>query len=148
MADLYLTEAGDLAIGSNGDLAITENIWRDLSQQAYLRIMTQIGDFTLYPSLGADLEALIGMPQSKETADYGISLIKSALDREGKFIGTDINIKAVPTSFQSIRFDLYITSGSKTQMILSIEQDLGIDTQYTGLQPQIGSTQPSQLLGE
>lgn len=146
--DLYLTEAGDLAVTSNGDLALTETVWRDLSQQAYLRIMTQTDDFILYPSLGADLEALIGMPQSAETAEVGKQLIISALNREGRFIGLPIEVKAVPISFQSIRFDIYITYGSRTQMILSIEQDLGIQAQYTGQLPQASGENSQNLPGE
>lgn len=146
--DLYLTESGDLAVTSNGDLALTETVWRDLSQQAYLRIMTQTDDFTLYPNLGADLESLIGMPQSPETAEVGKQLIMSALNREGRFIGLPIEIRAVPTSFQSIRFDIYITYGSRTQMILSIEQDLGIQSEYTGQLPQSSGENSQSLPGE
>lgn len=146
--DLYLTEAGDLAISSDGDLALTETVWRDLSQQAYLRLMTQINDFVLYPNIGADLESLIGMTQSEETAEIGKQLILSALNREGRFIGLPIEIKAVPTSFQSIRFDIYITYGSRTRMILSIEQDLGIQSEYTGQLPQSSVQNLENLLGE
>lgn len=146
--DLYLTEAGDLAISSDGDLALTETPWRDLSQQAYLRIMTQTDDFILYPNLGADLESLIGMPQSPETAEMGKQLIISALNREGRFTGLPIEIKAVPISFQSIRFDIYITYGSRTRMILSIEQDLGIQSEYTGQLPQSSSETLQSLPGE
>jgi hypothetical protein len=124
--DLYMTESGDLAVTSGGDLAITESRWRDYSQQAYLRLMTQVSDFTMYPTLGADLEELQGMPQSKETGDYGIRLIESALRREGSFVGLPIQVKAVPVSLQGIRFDIYITAGSRTEMVLSIEQDLGL----------------------
>lgn len=126
--DLYLTEDGDIAVASNGDIAMTETPWRDYVQQAYIRLMTVIGDFTLYPTLGADLDRLIGMPQSKETGDYGISLINSALTRTGSNLSAlPISVNAVPISMQAIRFDIYITAGSRTEMILSIEQNLGLD---------------------
>lgn len=84
-------------------------------------------DFTLYPSLGADLEQLVGMPQTEATGEYGKRLIITALNREGRFNGLPIDVKAIPVSLQGIRFDVYITAGSRTEMLLSIEQNLGVE---------------------
>lgn len=124
-SDLYLTAGGDLALSSDGDLALVDSPWRDRSQQAYIRLMTAIGDFLLYPGLGADLERLIGMANTEQTGEYGKTLIRSALTRENVLASLPIDIKAVPVSYQSIRFDVYITMGNSTNLVLSIEQDLG-----------------------
>lgn len=126
IADFYFTGEGDITLSANGDIGRTETIWREDSQNAYLRIMTEPGDFLLYPTLGADLSRLYGMPQSEQTASYGKAIIKEALDRENRFTGKGIDITAVPTSPQTIRFDIYITSGSRSQLVLSIQQDLGV----------------------
>lgn len=91
-----------------------------------MRVMTEQGDFLLYPNLGADLNRLFGMPQSAETAQYGKELILSALNRENRFAGQAIDITAVPTGPQTIRFDIFIASGSRRQLILSVQQDLGL----------------------
>lgn len=122
-----MTEEGDLAVSPSGDLALTENTWRDLSQQAYISILTPRGDFVIYPQIGSTLEDLIGMPQSPETGEYGKQLIINALQRIQRFNGMPIDIKAIPTGYQSIRFDIYITSGGITDLILSIEQNLGVE---------------------
>lgn len=122
--DLYFTQEGDVAISPSGDLAVTEGPWRDTIQQAYIRILTDQGDFIPYPTLGASLSDLYGMPQSPETGKYGEELIKSALDREGRFVGSPFFVKAVPTGPQSIRFDISILSGSTGQLEFSVEQDL------------------------
>lgn len=127
MGDLYLTEEGDLAVSNHGDLGLTETPWRHFSQQAYIRIMTQIGDFVVYPTLGADLETMIGMPQSQSTAEYGKSLILNALTRDGVLSSFPIEIVAIPTTLQTIQFDIYMTVGSRSDLILSIEQDIGIE---------------------
>lgn len=127
MSDLYLSESGDLRVSSNGDIAFTETRWREDAQNAYIRIMTTPGDFVLYPSIGADLTKLYGMPQSKETADYGIELIKNSIASDGVFTGRSIDVTAVPTGPQTIRFDVKIKSGSRTENLISIEKDLGID---------------------
>jgi hypothetical protein len=124
--DLYFTSDGDLAMSPSGDLAITETPWRDDVQQAYIRVMTDEGDYLLYPNLGASLSTLYGMPQSPETGSYGESLIVSALNREGRFSGKPFSVNAVPTGPQSIRFDVDITSGSREAIRLSVEQNLGL----------------------
>lgn len=126
-SDLYFSETGDLSLSAAGDLALVDTPWRDHSQQAYIRLMTAIGDYILYPGLGADLERLIGMPQSEETGEYGKNLILKALTRDAVLAGYPIDIKAIPVSYQSIRFDIYITMGNRTELILSIQQDIGTE---------------------
>lgn len=126
MPDCYISDAGDLQVSTTGDIATTDSTWRDYGQQAYIIMMTPITDFVLYPQLGTELESLLGMPQTEETGNYGCELIKAALTRNGKFNGIPIAVKAIPTSIQSIRFDIYVTVGSRSEMILSIEQDLGV----------------------
>lgn len=121
-----MAEDGDLGVSPAGDLAITQTSWRDDVQQAYIRMMTDIGDFLVYPDLGASLSLLYGQPQSPETGQLGADLIRSAMDRENRFTGSPYTVKPIPTGHQSIRFDVGITSGSRDQIILSVEQNLGI----------------------
>jgi hypothetical protein len=126
MTDLYFSESGDIAVSPSGDVAVTQANWRDDVQQTYIRMMTDIGDYLLYQELGADLSQLYGRPQSEATGNYGIALIEAALEREGRFIGKPIEVKAVPTGYQSIRFDVFVKSGSRNKIKLSIEQNLGV----------------------
>lgn len=121
-----MTEAGDLVVSASGDLAFTNTAWRNDVQQAYIRMMTDVGDFMVYPELGASLSQLYGMPQSPDTGAFGAGLIRSALDRESVFVGKNYQVKAVPTGPQSIRFDVSISSGSREQIVLSVEQTLGV----------------------
>lgn len=133
-SDLYLSESGDLRLSSDGDLALVDTAWRDHSQQAYIRLMTAIGDYLLYPGLGADLERLIGMPQTKETGEYGKMLIMKALTRESTLGSYPIDVQAIPVSYQSIRFDVYITMDNRTELALSIQQDLGKEDAFGELE--------------
>lgn len=127
MSDLHFTENGDLALSSEGDLAMVSDPWRDYSQQAYIRLKTAIGDYLMYPGLGADLDRLIGMPQSESTGEIGKYLILKALAREGIFNAMPIDVTAIPISYQSIKFDIYITAGNRNELVLSIIQDLGTE---------------------
>lgn len=124
--DLYFTESGDIARSPSGDLAATDTPYRDDLQQAYIRVMTDTGDYLLYPELGAGLSELYGLPQSPETGAYGEALISAALNREGRFAGRPFTVKAVPVGPQAIRFDVFIISGNREQINLSVEQDLGL----------------------
>lgn len=132
--DLHFSESGDIAVASSGDLKMTEGEWRDRVQQCYVRMMTDIGDFNLSVNhssgtcntLGADLSRLYGMPQSQETGQMGIALIQSALSRNGLFVGGSFQVQAVPTDHDKIRFDVFLKLGTKNDVRLSVEQDLGV----------------------
>jgi len=125
MSDLYLTMSGDLLVNGGKDISITTSSLQDDIQQVYLRLMTEPGDFAIYPSIGTDLSILYGMPQNKETGDFGARLIKAALEKEDVFKGRNIQINAVPTSKNSIRFDVHIMTDSNQPITISVDQSLG-----------------------
>lgn len=124
MSDLFLTMSGDLLINGNKDIASVNLGSQNDVQQIYLRLMTEPGDFYVYPSLGTDLSILYGMPQSQETGNLGQRLIREALEREKIFVGRNIEITSVPTGPDSIRFDVHITSDTNEPIVLSVTQNL------------------------
>jgi len=124
MSDLFLTMSGDLLINGNKDIASVNLGSQNDVQQIYLRLMTEPGDFYVYPSLGTDLSILYGMPQSQETGNLGQRLIREALERENIFVGRNIEITSVPTGPDSIRFDVHITSDTNEPIVLSVTQNL------------------------
>jgi len=126
MSDLYFTTNGDILIGGNKDITITNSSLQSDIQQAYLRLMTEPGDFYIYPTLGIDLSLLYGMPQTPETGEFGKRLIQAGLQREGIFKGRNIKIDAVPTSRDTIRFDVHIISDIDQPVVLSVSQTLGV----------------------
>lgn len=125
MSDIYLTLNGDLLINGNKDIATVDSPIRNDVQQIYIRLMTEPGDFHVYPLLGVDLSKLYGMPQTPATGEFGKRLIKSALDRESVFKGRNIKITAVPTSRDTIRFDVHVITDLDQPIILSVSQSLG-----------------------
>lgn len=126
MPDLYLSMSGDIVINGNKDVALTSSGLQDDIQQIYLRLMTEPGDFYVYPQLGTDLSILYGMPQNKETGDLGKRLIRAALEKEGIFQGRNIKVDAIPTGPDSIRFDVHIISDFYEPIVLSVTQNLGV----------------------
>lgn len=126
MSDLYFTLTGDLAINGNKDIATVNNSLQSDIQQIYIRLMTEPGDFYIYPLLGTDLSLLYGMPQTPETGEYGKKLIRSSIQREGLFKGRNIKIDAIPTGPDTIRFDIHIISDIDEPITLSVSQNLGV----------------------
>lgn len=125
MSDLYFTMTGDLLVNGNKDISRTTSSLQDDIQQVYIRLMTEPGDFYIYPALGTDLSMLYGMPQSKETGDLGKRLIRAALEKEDVFRGRNIEIDAIPTGPDSIRFDVHIITDTNEPVVLSVTQELG-----------------------
>lgn len=125
MSDLYFTLDGDFLVNGQKDLALVPSSMHEDIQQIYLRLMTEPGDFYIYPQLGIDLSRLYGMPQTKETAEVGKALIRAGLQREGLFKGRNIKITAVPTSRDTIKFDIHIVSDINEPIMLSVSQSLG-----------------------
>lgn len=123
--DAYFNESGDIQVSPSGDIALTPTPYRNVVQQAYIRVMTDQGDYVLYPDLGASLSKLYGMPQSAATGAYGERLIMTALTQNGGISGAgQINVKSVPTDYNTIRFDITISAGSLQQIKLSVAQNL------------------------
>jgi hypothetical protein len=118
--DIYITPSGDFAVASNGDLATTTGDVQQLEQQALLRLATQKGDFPPYPSLGASLQRLVGMPNTEATANFGKTLIINALKRD-KTIG-DVSVDVWPTSPTTLRFQVKIVYGKERSVTLTLDQ--------------------------
>ena len=97
--DLFFSNAGDLAVGPDGDLAGTESdALLSFRQECLNRMKSEFQDWALHPWLGSGLSEIIGEPNTKETAERGSELIENALTM-GAFVNSnDVNIKYVPVS--------------------------------------------------
>jgi len=125
MSDFYFTLNGDIALNGSKDVALTNSSMQSDIQQVYIRLMTEPGDFYIYPLLGTDLSVLYGMPQRQSTGELGKKIIRTALQREGLFKERMIKIDAIPTGPDTIRFDIHIMSDLDQPVTLSINQELG-----------------------
>jgi hypothetical protein len=120
--DLHFTDSGDLAIASNGDLALTLTEQERIRQQAVLRLCTERGDFVPYPQLGASLQRLIGMPNTPDTAKYGEQLIRNALTKDS--MSKDIKIETWPINNNTLRFQINISYGNTQDITITLDQIL------------------------
>jgi len=127
MSDFYFDLSGDIMLSANRDIALVSSSGQKDVQQIFIRLMTETGDFYAYPQLGCDLSVLYGMPQTIATGEIGKRIVRSALEnpeKGGIFKGRNISIEAVPTSANTIRFDVHILDNSLDPVTLSVTQDL------------------------
>jgi hypothetical protein len=105
-------------------------------QMVYARLMTEKSDWYVYPSIGTVLTDLIGMPNSKETAQMGINTIMQALTYDNLFVPSQIDIKAVPVNPEEIvflvRIQVTLTDVFSFYAILNVNKGVEIDVDYVG----------------
>lgn len=125
-ADFHMTDSGDIAVSSNGDIAITSSNSERIRQQAHLRLVTETGDFVPYPKLGANLQRLIGLPNTEKTGNFGKDLIERALTYDGFVTRGASDIEATPTAYNEITFEVKIPNGVRESLLLTLTQVLTI----------------------
>ena len=123
-ADFYLTENGDLAVSNQGDVAITPTQQEQIEQQCRMRLATQRNDFVVYPSIGADLQRLIGMPNTRATGLFGRKLIERGLSYDGFVPKGKLKIEGYPTNIDTIVYDVAVPWGAREYINIRIEQIL------------------------
>ena len=122
---LKFSEDGDLVTGENGDLKAASPK-ESFKQVINNRIKTNDPEWFIHPNIGANLEDLIGEPNTKDTAKKGVKKIKQSLSYDG-FIPYDaISIRPVPADARSIINFTTINQrvGSSNKVKTTIETNL------------------------
>lgn len=92
-----------------------------LKQIAYTRIRTQAPDWLIHPNMGGNLEDLIGEPNTRNTAQRGVKMIRDALTY-GEFLSVgEFTVKAVPVNKEEILFIVRIDNWLGEEVVLPIQ---------------------------
>ena len=95
--DLRWTWNGDYAIDTKGDLKDTvEDGLLSLKQELHTIAASELGDWEVYPGLGATLSDYVGEPNSRETANAINDRLRVAITTAGIVLEEDLDIKVVP----------------------------------------------------
>jgi hypothetical protein len=122
LKDLGLTEDGDIQIGGNGDLLVVRDE-EVVAQEIRFRVKTTRGDWALYPECGADLELLIGLPNTPDTGRRAEEQVNRALTHDG-FLGGELQeIRAVPVNREQLAV-LIVADVGETPFTESVLVDL------------------------
>ena len=80
--------------------------------EAYAQVITNrirsVKPDWFYDNVGADLELLLGEPNTRETAQSGADRIRSALTDDGFVKVNDVYIKPVPVDAETIVFFCFV----------------------------------------
>ena len=93
-SDLVLDINGDLMLNDNGDLASVSGA-ENIENAVVSRIMTELGEFSLHPDYGTEVEMLIGSPYTANREKLiEVGLIR-ALNQEDRITAPAINSLSV-----------------------------------------------------
>lgn len=93
--DLALDNDGDFVLDETGDLALAEG-FDCTKDDISIAVKTQKNDSDVYPDFGADLEELIGFPNSREIGEEGAVRIFSTLVANGLVGSEDLTVIPLP----------------------------------------------------
>jgi len=108
--DICLTPSGDLSLASGSDLSLIAASGV-LKQDITFRVRTSYGEFEPHPNVGADIDELIGEPNTKETAKVGESKIVHSLTADGMVRNMDLYVRGVPVALEKIVFYIFVNDG-------------------------------------
>lgn len=108
--DLTWTLGGDLALGKDGDLAdTTHDVLKSLRQEIRTRVRSSLEDWQMHPTIGADLDEIIGEPNNRDTAEIGKARIVDSLIRDNFMAEGDIQVKFTPVDRHRILYVMRVS---------------------------------------
>ena len=109
--DILVDASGDLVLNSSKNFKFA-TARETLQQDIAFRARTEFNDFEPNPKVGADLQSLLGEPNSRENAAMGERKLFTSLTKDGRIIPEDLKIKAVPISMNSIAMYTFVNSSN------------------------------------
>lgn len=127
MLDLMLKD-GDIVFdnGTNLGLNFSEiDSETSIAQTIYCRLKSCTIDW-FYDDVGADLEQLLGEPNTEENANRGSSLIINSLTKDGLISEDNIVVKPIPIDNFTINY--YVAISLKNGVNLKYEVSLALNS--------------------
>lgn len=106
--DIALNADNDIEIGYNGDLKVCRDM-DVLVQDVLFRLKTVQGDWVLEPECGADLETMLGQPNTRVTGTVIERMVWRALTHDGVLDGIVRDVRVVPINTEQV--EILITLG-------------------------------------
>ena len=111
------------------DIALTDSATEDLKQVIYNRLNTQNPDWFVHPIMGADLEEMIGEPNTRASADRIIVKISKALNYIDPVTQTrmispyNYSVRVIPVDADTV---LVVVTINDTRMFIDFSYSHGI----------------------
>jgi phage baseplate assembly protein W len=98
--DVMLNDSGDITI-QNGDIKLCGGI-DCFTQHIKIRALTNSGEIPMHPTIGANLDELEGMPNTRNTGEIAMAQLLTSLSAESKIPIEAITVRPVPTGSNEI----------------------------------------------
>ena len=105
--DIKVSPSGDLNVSSNGDLELT-SASGVLKQDITFRVRTNYGEYAPHEGVGANLDSLIGEPNSMVITKKGTANIVHSLTQDGMVRATDLYVRGVPISLDNVVYYVFV----------------------------------------
>jgi hypothetical protein len=117
--DIAASPSGDMVLGSNKDLSLSKPSGC-LIHDIMFRARTEKGDFEVHKDLGADLQSLIGEPNTRENAETAEGLLFESLTFDGRVNMQDLIVKGVPVSDTSLALYTFVNASNYDSDIFTV----------------------------
>lgn len=114
--DIRAEKNGDIPI-QNGDIVLASPK-QTTEQMVNRRMRTNNPDWFNNYNIGADLEDLRGMKNTRETAELGRAKIIQCLTYDDRFHESDLNIEFAPTGVDEITYYIRISLGHNEELTI------------------------------
>lgn len=126
LGDIRLTPEGDFGLNENYEIEMASRI-QLIEQTLYICIKTTNPDW-FYDAVGADLEDLLGLPNTRETAEKGMQQITRAILQSRVIEAADLHIEAKPTGKSTITFLIFVRTDELIDpIVFRADLELGTD---------------------
>jgi hypothetical protein len=99
--DIKTDDFGDFILNGKGGVELADST-QCTKQVVIFRLKTAFDDFEPNPDIGADLEGMVGEINNGETRRETETRIRLSLTRDGFLVDSDIFVKIVPTSSDTV----------------------------------------------
>lgn len=122
--DLYFTESGDYFLGTNGDIADTQNeLYRGFIQKVHTIMSSTVGDWKLEP-IGANLTSFLGKPNSPDLARRVQDSIYTEIYKHELARPAEVKVEVLPISESSIAIAVFFNPpGNSGRLTLTYTYD-------------------------
>lgn len=109
--DIRVTASGDLSIDASQDLDLITGSGV-LQQDIAFRLRTNYDEFTPHPDVGADLDELIGEPNTREVTKVGQQKIIRSLTHDNRIRNLDLYVRGVPIATDKTVYYVFVNNGT------------------------------------
>lgn len=144
--DADFTWDGDYFIGSDGDLADTQDdTIRSLLNEVRTVIRCEVGDWELHSMIGANLADFLGEPNTSASAKAIEERVVSSLVSAGLVQSSDVKVRVVPVQNHIVLIMIAISAEATYRNSLAAGEPAVVSFTYDSMEDSVFFLPPSEV---